>query len=672
MDISNRDAARSLVCDNCWNGLFAHANFRSPWENPGWENNSSSLNPELKFYNYTSTWSEIDASSQAGCNWCSLLLSSAKAENDKNPLTYLTLKVRVSFQPPIWAGKDIIGAQHVNIRVEGLLGYQDFRWPIYTLLDDPCADEVLARERIRQMKSTETCRVALHHLSQCLSSHKDCHKPAKARLLPARVIDCADLEKPKLYITGGNAEGSYVALSYVWGEDQPNKTRQCNLDKYAQVIEPHLLPQTARDAIWVTRTFGERYLWIDAFCIIQDSTEDKRREIARIPTVFADASFTIIAARSFKVSQGFLHDCPPPSLPVHRLPFPLRDHDSCFGTMYVERDEGSDYDNSGYDDSIEIDDPVHKRTWCLEERLLSPRAFAYTSSTLRFYCQMSRINVGNAVRQVDGRSTRRLNIDWKPQLNEEHYDPAAEPELDHNRRMRLWDNILHDYSGRTVTQPEDKLIALAGVASRFGVRWKKGEYLAGLWLNSLPHDILWRVDSTARLPRPRGFRAPSWSWASLDSTVEATRSHPRETLLYELKDHEVKLASDLLPFGGVTSACLRMRARLLQGIWRDDSLYVCPPQVDSSSHLATSSGGKQPEVEPKVYRAWLDTTEVCNCSVWLLLICWRSKPEELAGLIVVAGEAPGEYIRVGCFQDYPRWMSIDGFQDLGLHDITFL
>ncbi|KAK5994720.1 hypothetical protein PT974_03103 [Cladobotryum mycophilum] len=60
------------------------------------------------------------------------------------------------------------------------------------LENGPCVEEVLVRDRIRQMKSTEVCRLALDHLSQCLSNHSECPKPAQARLFPARVIDCAD------------------------------------------------------------------------------------------------------------------------------------------------------------------------------------------------------------------------------------------------------------------------------------------------------------------------------------------------------------------------------------------------------------------------------------------------------------------------------------------------
>ncbi|KAF2963593.1 hypothetical protein GQX73_g9992 [Xylaria multiplex] len=662
---SGVDVARSLVCDDCWNGLFARENFQDVWANPGFFFDS----PTTKPYTYASTWDRIDQSSRAGCNWCSLLLSSAKSnklydypDDEESSLRSRYLEIGVAFKPPSYDGKVLIGAQRVCVQIGN---FELFVYPLYTFSDDPCANEVLARDRIRRMKSAETCRLALDHVSHCLNDHSVCPKPPQVRLLPSRVIDCTDPERPRLYITGGDVDGSYVALSYVWGENQPNKTRRDNLDAYTREISVSLLPQTTRDAIWATKAFGEKYLWVDALCIVQDSKEDKHREIAKIPTIFANASFTIIAARSAKASEGFLHDCPPPSVPIRRLPFPCKEDVDRFGTMYVEQDG-----NSGFDDDSDVNDPVHKRAWCLEERLLSARALVYTSNTLRFYCQRTRVNVNDAVREMHDLSTHRLGIEWMPAPDDEPFDPREESVFDYNRNTTLWDNIVHNYTGRTVTQVEDKLIALAGVASRFSVRWKKGEYLAGLWLDNLQHDLLWHVANGTLLPRPREFRAPSWSWASVDSPVEAAKLHPYETPLYELRGYRLDLASDILPFGGLAAAFLNMRARLLEAVWRNDGLYAYPPRGNSSSASMTSNN-KHSETESKIYYSWRDTTEVCDGNVWLLPICWRAKSDELLGLVVVSGEGP-EYRRVGSFRDFPGWLSKDSALELSLQDVTLI
>ncbi|KAJ9666654.1 hypothetical protein H2201_003313 [Coniosporium apollinis] len=67
-----------------------------------------------------------------------------------------------------------------------------------------------------------------------------------------------------------------------------------------------------------------------------------------------------------------------------------------------------------------------------------------------------------------------------------------------------------------LTKPEDKLIALAGIVAVF--QRFLGEYLAGIWRNWLPMDLLWCTRWKA-WSRAEKFRAPSWSWASIDGPI---------------------------------------------------------------------------------------------------------------------------------------------------------
>jgi hypothetical protein len=65
------------------------------------------------------------------------------------------------------------------------------------------------------------------------------------------------------------------------------------------------LPQTIREAIAVTDFFGERYNWIDALCIIQDSDKDKRQQIVHMDKIFTSAKLTIIVGDDDNVDAGF-------------------------------------------------------------------------------------------------------------------------------------------------------------------------------------------------------------------------------------------------------------------------------------------------------------------------------------------------------------------------------
>ncbi len=135
------------------------------------------------------------------------------------------------------------------------------------------------------------------------------------------------------------------------------------------------------DAIAVTRDLGFRYLWVDAFCIIQDSKDDKAREIRQIRRIFSDAYLTIIAACAGTVNDGFLHERRPPIPTPITLPF--RCPDGAIGTMQLR---------------IPFNLPDHhvdERAWCLEEHLLSPRKVIYTAHTLRYACEKASENLGS-------------------------------------------------------------------------------------------------------------------------------------------------------------------------------------------------------------------------------------------------------------------------------------
>jgi hypothetical protein len=100
--------------------------------------------------------------------------------------------------------------------------------------------------------------------------------------------------------------------------------------------------------------------------------------------------------------------------------------------------------------------------------------------------------------------------------------------------------MVHDYSRRDLTKGTDKLPAFAGLARLFkqmAVREsaasrryspddeeqhqipEPSQYVFGLWKDLMVADLLWYVDSELHPQRPTPDRAPSWSWASLDSVI---------------------------------------------------------------------------------------------------------------------------------------------------------
>ncbi|KAI1444279.1 HET-domain-containing protein [Annulohypoxylon stygium] len=122
-------------------------------------------------------------------------------------------------------------------------------------------------------------------------------------------------------------ECDYVALSYVWG-DLPmlgNKNNDKDEIPILMTLKENIkdmkaskslsksrlespstgrIPQTIRDAMEFTRQIGERYLWVDTLCIIQDEEEDRKQTITRMGDIYNSAVVTIIAAAGDNPDAG--------------------------------------------------------------------------------------------------------------------------------------------------------------------------------------------------------------------------------------------------------------------------------------------------------------------------------------------------------------------------------
>ncbi|KAF6818396.1 heterokaryon incompatibility protein [Colletotrichum musicola] len=102
-------------------------------------------------------------------------------------------------------------------------------------------------------------------------------------------------------------------------------------------------------------------------------------------------------------------------------------------------------------------------------------------------------------------------------------DTTAEgPGLLQSTRPRLegeawsWWHIVVWYSRANLTYPQDRLPALAGIA-RLQHEATGHQYLAGMWRERLVQQLPWYI-YLERRKRP-AWRAPSWSWMSVDSSA---------------------------------------------------------------------------------------------------------------------------------------------------------
>lgn len=326
---------------------------------------------------------------------------------------------------------------------------------------------------------------AIQSMNSCSKTHcgsqpNACWEPVDT-FLPTRVIDVGPSngsEEPRLLVTaqlrkqeqsqGERPRGRYIALSYCWGEKQNYTTTLASLASMQVRIPWSELPLTIKDAIEVTRKLKVRYLWVDAFCIIQDSPGDWSAEAGKMVGVYGGAFLTISCAAGPDVQHG------------------LSTKDQKKGTL------GPIYAPA----VVLAEEPLNKRAWALQERLLSPRMLIFGSHDLYWECrnhQFSRSGIHYAL------VCRRLQL-----------KPAADD----------WKKIVEEYSCRSMTRETDKLPALAGLAASFEASTGLS-LVSGLVRIYLMAELLWFQKDGSRIEPglPIQYRAPSWSWASIDGEI---------------------------------------------------------------------------------------------------------------------------------------------------------
>ncbi|KAF2095515.1 HET-domain-containing protein [Rhizodiscina lignyota] len=352
---------------------------------------------------------------------------------------------------------------------------------------------------------SEAARMQLRAWSEECKGHEYCSASRRDSILPTRVIEvCPPGRQHPRLVESGNSRGVYATLSYCWGKSPfPTLTRS-NYAKFMEELDPLTLPPTIRHAISTTRNLSIPYLWIDALCTIQDSEEDKIREIAFMRHNYASSALTIVAASAKSVFEGFLHPR------VHSEPFhtiPVRIRPGVFGTMSV-----NELDAACYDEWLE---PLAKRAWTMQEQLLAQRTLTFTTHTMMWRCHAGTRNFGDSL--------------YFPHDLDAGYNDDNDKYSLNLHSLLLSEEEARVRRDKALSFDRDKLNALAGIASHPSFSRALGPgYFAGLWQYGLARQLTWHTSRWHRTQpenepfifyRPVRYRAPSWSWASLEGGV---------------------------------------------------------------------------------------------------------------------------------------------------------
>ena len=310
----------------------------------------------------------------------------------------------------------------------------------------------------------------------------------------------------------------YVALSYVWGEGVPFKTVRKNLDHLLQEgslelneapIRPEVdtsagatvhekstdiatLPRTVRDVIIGTRLIGEKFLWVDSLCIVQDDDEDKQEHLSHMGSIYANAYVTIVAAggTAFAGLSGIEHVTRPMDRAVAVPPY-LRNEWSLHSKIMEHHR------------AIQKS-PWNHRAWTFQEQIFSRRLLIFGAADVSWECHCAVWFEG--MQPVEGKCQKNDDI------IAQGFAFAIPPNMDDYARH------VAQYNRRALTYPEDALDAFGGVLTTLATAFTGG-FIYGLPVMFFDAALLWYNEAPLERRRPRrqdsaSRMPPTWSWAA--------------------------------------------------------------------------------------------------------------------------------------------------------------
>lgn len=327
----------------------------------------------------------------------------------------------------------------------------------------------------------------------------------------------------------------YIALSYVWGqaasfglctkrENLSTLSRPSSLDRsHTQDGVSKRLPKTIADAISFCRFIGQRYLWVDSLCIVQDDPDEKRRLIHGMNSVYENADLTLVALSGVDAEAGLAGISPRGC-----------DTDNCGREHLFHEIDGTCSIGTGRISLIEQIQCSHwnARGWTYQEQLLSPRKLYFASGEVFYECGHQTLREGYAFETSSG--SARLGAPWYGRNRNKDPLDAAQPKntlmtmnaSDPQRLDTEFQKIVSVYTRRNLKEPGDILHALTGVYNKF---YSSSDWdglgisaLQGVPMRCFSRALLWYTPNPCHTRRSdvSGASPSTWSWVSFITPVD--------------------------------------------------------------------------------------------------------------------------------------------------------
>ncbi|EMC91975.1 hypothetical protein BAUCODRAFT_28186 [Baudoinia panamericana UAMH 10762] len=354
--------------------------------------------------------------------------------------------------------------------------------------------------------------LAAHWLAKCRADHTQCSKVPNKSWYPTRLLDIRS-EAVRLIETATEPpKGPYATLKQTKAE-------------FLHGRPLHDFPPTHREALLAAKYLGIDYVWIDCYCILQSEDHgaaagDKAYELSQMQHVYANSMLNIGATGAEDAYSGCsgvrYRDGGPERVRIENKIYQITDK--------CEKDPSMDLYKHA---------KLFTRGWVMQERLLAPRMLHLAGSQTFWECSETRF--ANARFPGGLEQTAYPSSPGYPFcLQIGNFPPSLHPllaSLESLEWNRLWRGVVERYSCLALSHVhEDKFAAIGAVAERLA-KLNNDVYIAGLFKRFFCADLCWSNEFGA--PRAKRWRAPSWSWASLNILQHSknTPSYPTARII---------------------------------------------------------------------------------------------------------------------------------------------
>lgn len=369
-------------------------------------------------------------------------------------------------------------------------------------------------------------------------------------------------------------------------------------------------------------------------------------------SIYANAYLTIAATGSLNDKHGFFI----PRTPPEYTAFEYSTKDGIRGTLHAfEMPKTASARRNEY---CSLDDePLSKRGWALQERFLASRILHSGSKQMFFECY-GHVRAEDGFR-CQGRFTSVYEDTHPIQVNPEMSGVSKRSaQVKAYRGPSQWYSLLYSYYPRQLTKSSDKLPALSGIART--IEEETGDkYVAGMWRSQLIEGLIWQAMGTLRgaTKSPLEYRAPSWSWASMDGPFgnlglgeDFLDENARWVDVATVIDCRVELKGEN-PYGEVKSGWLEIKAPL-EPLSASEEKEPDWERVPHKRAMRMKTRVGNPFGSPCMFDT-MDQEVASTVSLFALILTWRLTQDDpknriyQALLITLVEGSESRYRRVG-------------------------